>query len=42
MVDWGMAGQIGAVGFGLVFVVLIILAISMWLVGRIIRWLEKP
>ena len=32
-VDWGLAGQIGGVGFGLVFAVLIILALAIWLVG---------
>ena len=35
-VDWGFAGQIGGIGFGLVFVVLIILAVAIWLVGLII------
>ena len=35
-VDWGFAGQIGGVGFGLVFVVLIILAVVIWLVGLIL------
>ena len=32
-VDWGQALQVGGMGFGLVFVVLSILALSMWLVG---------
>jgi len=32
-VDWGFAGQIGGIGFGLVFAVLIILALVIWLVG---------
>ena len=32
-VDWGFAGQIGGVGFGLVFAVLVILALVVWLVG---------
>ena len=36
-VDWGFAGQIGGVGFGIVFAVLIILAIAIWLTGLIIR-----
>jgi len=35
-VDWGFAGQIGGFGFGLVFVVLIILALAIWLVGLIL------
>jgi Na+-transporting methylmalonyl-CoA/oxaloacetate decarboxylase gamma subunit len=37
LVDWGFAGQVGGVGFSLVFVVLIILAIAMWLVGLVLR-----
>ena len=32
-VDWGFAGQVGGIGFGLVFTVLIILAVTIWLVG---------
>ncbi len=36
MVDWGQAGQIGGVGFGLVFVILIILAVVIWLVGVVV------
>ena len=36
-VDWGFAGQIGGVGFGLVFVVLIILAVAIWLVGLVLK-----
>lgn len=36
-VDWGFAGQIGGVGFALVFVVLIVLAIAVWLVGMVIN-----
>jgi len=35
-VDWGFAGQVGGVGFGLVFVVLILLAVAIWLVGLIL------
>ena len=36
-VDWGFAGQIGGFGFGLVFLVLIILALVIWLVGLVLR-----
>ncbi len=36
-VDWGFAGQIGGFGFALVFVVLIVLALAIWLVGMIIN-----
>ncbi len=35
-VDWGQALQIGGVGFGLVFVVLIILALAIWLTGLVL------
>ena len=35
-VDWGFAGQVGGVGFGLVFAVLIILAVVIWLVGLVL------
>ncbi len=37
LVDWGFAGQIGGLGFGLVFVVLIILAVAIWLTGIVLR-----
>ncbi len=39
-IDWGFAGQIGGFGFGMVFVVLIILAVAIWLTGLIIRKIE--
>jgi len=35
-VDWGFAGQIGGMGFGMVFAVLIILAMTIWLVGLVV------
>ena len=35
-VDWGFAGQIGGMGFGTVFAVLIILAVAIWLTGLVI------
>ena len=35
-VDWGLAGRIGGVGFGIVFAVLIILAVVIWLTGLVI------
>ena len=35
-VDWGFAGQIGGFGFGLVFLVLIILAVVIRLVGLLL------
>ena len=34
-VDWGFAGQVGGVGFGMVFVLLIILAIVIWVTGKL-------
>jgi len=37
IVDWGQAGQIGGVGFSVVFGILIILAIVIWLVGLVLN-----
>jgi Na+-transporting methylmalonyl-CoA/oxaloacetate decarboxylase gamma subunit len=34
---WAQAGQIGGIGFGLVFLVLIILAAAIWVVGLLTR-----
>jgi Na+-transporting methylmalonyl-CoA/oxaloacetate decarboxylase gamma subunit len=36
-VDWGFAGQVGGIGFGAVFVLLIILGVVIWLVGLILN-----
>lgn len=36
-IDWGQALEIGGLGFGLVFIVLIILALVMWAMGALIR-----
>ena len=36
-VPWGQAGQVGGVGFGMVFVLLIILAIVIWLTGLVVK-----
>ena len=36
-VDWGFAGQVGGAGFGTVFALLIILAIVIWLMGRLVN-----
>ncbi len=36
-IDWGFAGQIGGIGFSLVFIVLSILALAIWLVGIVLR-----
>ena len=35
-VDWGFAGQVGGIGFGFVFAVLIILALAIWLIGLVL------
>jgi len=35
-VDWGLAVQIGGMGFGTVFAVLIALAVVIWLTGLVI------
>ena len=37
---WAQAGQIGGVGFALVFLVLIILAVVIWVVGLIVGKIE--
>ena len=39
-VDWGFAGQVGGMGFGMVFFLLIILAIIVWLTGLVINKLS--
>ena len=36
-VDWGFAGQIGGAGFGMVFALLIILAVVIWLTGLLVK-----
>jgi Na+-transporting methylmalonyl-CoA/oxaloacetate decarboxylase gamma subunit len=37
---WAQAWEIGGIGFGMVFAVLIILALTIWLIGLIIRRIE--
>ena len=39
-VDWGFAGQVGGMGFGMVFFLLVILAIVIWSTGRVINKLS--
>jgi len=39
-IDWAFAGKIGGIGFGMVFAVLVILAIVVWLVGLIFRRID--
>ena len=36
-IDWGQAAQIGGTGFGTVFLVLVILAVTLWLTGLVFR-----
>lgn len=36
-VDWGFAGQVGGIGFGMVFALLIILAVVIWLTGLVVK-----
>jgi Na+-transporting methylmalonyl-CoA/oxaloacetate decarboxylase gamma subunit len=36
-IDWSFAGQVGGMGFGMVFALLIILAIVIWLTGLILN-----
>lgn len=40
MTDWSLAGQIGGVGFGMVFALLVMLAVIVWLVGLLIGGLS--
>ena len=35
-IDWGFAGQVGGVGFGMVFLLLVILAVVIWLTGLVL------
>ena len=39
-VDWGYAGQIGGIGFGMVFLLLVILMAVVILVGTIVKKVE--
>ncbi len=36
-IDWSFAGQVGGAGFGMVFALLIILAVVIWLTGRLVN-----
>ena len=36
-IDWGEAMKIAGGGFGMVFLILVILAISIWIVGYIVQ-----
>ncbi len=36
-VDWGFAGQVGGMGFGMVFALLVILAVVIWLTGIVVN-----
>jgi sodium pump decarboxylase gamma subunit len=42
MIDWGEAVQVGLVGFCVVFVVLVILALAIWLTGKLVTKFSKP
>ena len=35
-VEWGFAGQVGSVGFGMVFALLVFLALVIWLTGIVV------
>ncbi len=39
-IEWGLAAQIGGIGFGFVFAVLIILAVAIWIIGLVARKME--
>jgi Na+-transporting methylmalonyl-CoA/oxaloacetate decarboxylase gamma subunit len=36
-IDWNFAGQVGGVGFLMVFFLLVILAVAIWLTGLMVR-----
>jgi Na+-transporting methylmalonyl-CoA/oxaloacetate decarboxylase gamma subunit len=40
-IDWGYAAQIGGIGFGTVFLVLVILAVVITIVGLATRRIER-
>ena len=40
MFDWGFAWQLAGVGFGMVFLILTILAIILWIVSKAVRRIE--
>lgn len=40
MIDWAFAGKIGGIGFGMVFAVLVILAIVLWLTGLVFKKID--
>jgi Na+-transporting methylmalonyl-CoA/oxaloacetate decarboxylase gamma subunit len=37
VIDWGFAGQVGGAGSGMVFALLIILAVVIWLTGLLVK-----
>ncbi len=39
--DWAQAWEIGGLGFGLVFAVLLLLALAMWITGMVIARFSK-
>lgn len=40
-IDWGEAGRIGGLGFGIVFALLAFLSVLIWLSGKIINRFES-
>ena len=36
-IPWGQAIQVGGIGFGMVFVLLVILAVEIWLTGLVLN-----
>ncbi len=40
-IDWGEAGRIGGLGFGIVFALLAFLSVLIWLSGKIINKFES-
>lgn len=40
MFDWGFAGEVAGIGFGMVFLILTLLAIILWIVSKVIHRIE--
>lgn len=41
MIDWGLTAKIAGGGFGMVFLILAILALIVWIVGMGVRRISK-
>jgi sodium pump decarboxylase gamma subunit len=41
-IDWSYAALISVVGFGMVFIILLVLAFAIWLTGKVINRINTP